>query len=323
MAVYGAANIDIQAVSAGAYRPADSNPGSSSISSGGVGRNIAENCARLGLDVELVTVIGGDALSPVLVDDSAKLGIGLGHSLVIQNKATPRYVCVLDSDGTLVGAVSDMEALDDFTVAEFAKRTEPGDNADIILVDANLPEPVIAAACERWKGKPLFFEPVSVAKAGRAAGCLENFSIIKPNLQEALLLAGAREETSSSSMGEEFKRRAAKKCAETLYGRGVREVFVSLGAQGLLYFSGEGCGIARPLALPVVNVSGAGDAACAGIMWALLSRYDTACSNTARKARYAIAAASLCASSPDTVSKEMNREYLEKLEKEVCHESIS
>lgn len=347
MAVYGGANIDIQAVSRARFRAADSNPSRSSITLGGVGRNIAENCARLGLSVQLVTVIGDDALSPILVDASAKLGIEIAHSLFVTHKATPRYICLLDSDGTLVGAASDMDALDNFTVAEFMKRTAPGDNADMIVLDANLPEPVIAAAAERWKEKPLFFEPVSVAKAGRAAGSLGRFSVIKPNVREAVLLAGAPLSPASSAgedappAGEKPEISLAVRCAEVLRTRGVKEVFVSLGAKGLLYCSGEGRGIVKPLAMPVVNVSGAGDAACAGIIWACLSHPDSACgdtaragngaangvsqhgNNTARKARYAVAAASLCASSPDTVSKEMCRDYLETLEKEVRHESIS
>jgi pseudouridine kinase len=314
VAVYGAANIDIHAVCFNKYIHADSNPGSSYISIGGVGRNIAENCVRLGLHVDLVTVLGDDEFSSVIINDCEKLGIGLGQSLFLKNIVTPRYICTLDSDGSLVGAVAAMEALESFSVAEFEKRTGAGDNAGIIVLDACLPEPVINAACKRWNTKALFFDPVSVAKAGKALGCLGSFSIIKPNLNEALLLAGLEQKSALT----EPLHITAKKSAEILRQRGVGEVFISAGSAGLLYFSGSGCGIVRPLDMPLVNVSGAGDAASAGIVWASLSNC-----NTMQKARYAVATASLCVSSADTVSKKMSREYLEELAREVQHEFIS
>ena len=299
VAVYGAINIDIHAVCFNKFVHADSNPGHSYISMGGVGRNIAENCARLGLCVDLVTVIGDDELAAIAAGDCAKNGIVLEQSLFLKNAPTPRYICTLDSDGSLVGAVAAMEALDSFSVAEFEKRTDAGDMADLIVLDANLPEAVIAAACLRWNTKTLFFDPVSVAKAGKALNCLGSFSIIKPNLQESLLLADLDQKAEPAFV-------AAKACAETLHRRGVREVFVSLGHLGLFYFSGSGCGIVRPLDMPVVNVSGAGDAASAGIVWACFSDCDTL-----QKARYAVASASLCASSAETVSKKLSCKHLE------------
>ena len=314
VAVYGAANVDIYALCFNKYTSADSNPGRSYISLGGVGRNIAENCVRLGLHVDLVTVIGDDELSSIVVDDCAKLGIGLEHSFFVKDIETPRYICIIDNDGSLVGAVSAMEALEKFTVAEFEKRTDAGDNADIIAIDANLPEAVIAAACERWNTKALFFDPVSVAKAGKGKSSLGDFSIIKPNLKEALLLAGLEQETALAGSAHT----AAKSCAEILHRRGVAEIFISLGREGLFYFCELGYGVARPLDMPLVNVSGAGDAASAGIIWAYLQNCDTK-----DKARYAAASASLCVRSADTVSKEMNKNYLMELSKEVRHEFIS
>jgi pseudouridine kinase len=49
--VIGGANVDIKGRSSGAFIGGTSNPGDVMVSVGGVGRNIAENLARLGLDV--------------------------------------------------------------------------------------------------------------------------------------------------------------------------------------------------------------------------------------------------------------------------------
>ena len=52
IAVVGGANMDIGGFPSAALVPGDSNPGQVRMSVGGVGRNIAENAARLGLEVE-------------------------------------------------------------------------------------------------------------------------------------------------------------------------------------------------------------------------------------------------------------------------------
>ena len=330
IAVYGAANIDIQAVCYYDYVPADSNPGRSYIGLGGVGRNIAENCARLGMHVDLVTVMGDDELSSIIAGDCTRLGIGLEYSLFLKKTASPRYIAMMNRDGSLIGAVAAMDALDLFNADEFKTRTEPGDNADIVVIDANLPEDVISAACGRWKSRTLFLDPVSETKALKAKDCIGSYSIIKPNLHEAMLLAGLIQEPGGQTLTSKGTSpvftdpafsdpvETAVKCADILYQKGVAEIFISLGPDGILYYSGSGCGMVRPLDMPVVNVSGAGDAASAGIVWACTLECDTA-----EKAKYAAAMASLAASNANSVSIKINQYYLKKLAMEVKHEIIA
>ena len=169
VAVYGGANLDIQARCRAPYRPGDSNPGTSAMAAGGVGRNIAENLARMGLATELVTVLGGDESASYLAARCRSAGVEVGRSLMLPDMETSRYVCILDVDGSLVGAVAAMDIIDHFGPAELAARYEPGDEAKIVVIDANLPAETIAAAARRWKDKPLLLDSVSVAKAGKAA----------------------------------------------------------------------------------------------------------------------------------------------------------
>ena len=60
IAVIGGANVDIGGFVHDALRMRDSNIGTVRLSPGGVGRNIAENAARLGLQTEFVGALGGD-----------------------------------------------------------------------------------------------------------------------------------------------------------------------------------------------------------------------------------------------------------------------
>jgi pseudouridine kinase len=321
VAVYGGSNVDIAARSAMPWRPGDSNPGTFSRSAGGVGRNIAENLARLGLQVELVTVLGDDEAADFLRGGCAAAGVETGRSLVLPGKESSAYLCVLDNDGLLVGAVAAMESMELFGPAELARRFGPGDEADVVVIDANLPPASIALAAERWKGKPLILDPVSVAKAGRAAPAAGKFSIVKPNYQEALVLLGQGADATSLAAGSDPSADpvdAARSLAVKLLLLGPKEVFVSLGAGGLLWADSRGIGLARPLALPVVNVSGAGDAATAALAWATVQRLDAE-----TKASFAVAAASLCASAASTVAPGLNIDTLSDMARGVRNERIS
>lgn len=300
VAVYGGANLDIQGKSFSTFLPGDSNPGSLSISPGGVGRNIAENLSRLGMETELVSLFGTDALAAVLTDSLRATSIRYDRSIFLPEKPSSAYLCLLDSDGSLAGAVAAMELLEELTLEMMEKCWQAGDEADLVILDANLPQLVLTAALKRWQGKPVLVDPVSEAKAGRVQSVLNMLEMIKPNLREAELLAGLR----YPSVSEGPVQRAGR-AAMALVGLGVGEVFVSIGHLGLVYAGPDVCGLVSPLKLPVVNVSGAGDAAAAGIATGTLYGYDVA-----MKAALAMTLASYCAASPMTVAEGMTLENL-------------
>lgn len=308
VAVYGGTNLDIQAHCHGVYRPADSNPGHSSMSVGGVGRNIAVNLAKLGVKTELVTVFGNDDTAGYLAESCRAAGVEVGSSLVLPEEPSPRYVCILDGDGTLVGAVAAMDALEKFGPDELARRYGPGDRADLVIIDANLPEDTIVAAVTRWRDKPLMLDTVSVAKASRAAPVAGGFSIVKPNRAEARALLGLEPDAEGDALST----------ARSLLALGVREVYLSMGAAGLLWASGDRAGVVLPVSMPVVNVSGAGDAATAALAWATVSGVDCQ-----EKAALAVAAASLCVAQASTVGDDMSVDSLAKLARGVHHERIA
>jgi pseudouridine-5'-phosphate glycosidase/pseudouridine kinase len=90
-------------------------PGSVSISAGGVARNIAEAANRVisanspELSSLLVSAVGNDQFGHLLVEEMRKVGMRT-DGLVQSNKRTPTCSMVLDSHGSLIGGVADMEA---------------------------------------------------------------------------------------------------------------------------------------------------------------------------------------------------------------------
>lgn len=299
----GGANTDIQGKPKAAFIPGDSNPGLVARSFGGVGRNIAENLARLGMDVELIAPLGRDAEGEALLADCRTKGIGTTHCLCSRAQS-PTYLCVLDESGGLVGAIADMEAMEELSPAWLSPLRPLISGADYLVADANLPRETLAWIAENFgpkargkadgmipvkTGPRLYLDPVSRTKARKLIGLAGSFDCLKPNRAEASLLAG----------GE--KGDCAALC-EAMEGRGdlPPAIFISLGGEGMFYKTPETVGaIALPRLkgdIPVVNRSGSGDAACAALLWAEAEGYDAA-----RRAEFALAAAVLTASCPEPV----------------------
>ena len=65
--VVGGANMDLKCRIAGPEIMATSNPGDISFMPGGVGRNVAETLARLGLPTALIAAVGQDTMGDALI----------------------------------------------------------------------------------------------------------------------------------------------------------------------------------------------------------------------------------------------------------------
>ena len=293
-AVVGAVNMDVGGVPFRSPLPADSNPGRVRTAPGGVGRNIAHNMALLGLDVRLVTALGDDEYARRIAASCAELGIDLTGSLRIPGENTSTYLYVTDEKGDMVLAVSDMEICRRLTPAALSPRLPLMNAARVLVLDANLPAETIRWLCERAE-VPIFADPVSVAKAEKLRGVLGKLNTVKPNRLEAEVLSGV------SITDEESLCRAA----DAMLATGLRRVFISLGAEGVLAADRE-----RKLRLPppparIVNTTGSGDAFMAGLVWAWLRGEDLPGS-----ARAGLAAAAIAMEGAETVNPAMSEGLL-------------
>lgn len=120
--VVGGANLDRIAKGLGPVVPGTSNPASLQESYGGVARNLAENLARLGLPVRLLTAVGDDAAGTALLRHAQELGIDTAGTLRAMGCPTGTYTALLEPEGELVVAMADMGVLERLTVPALLQR---------------------------------------------------------------------------------------------------------------------------------------------------------------------------------------------------------
>lgn len=296
IAVVGGVNMDIGGQSEGPLVARDSNPGRVRISLGGVGRNIAHNMALLGVDVRMLTAFGDDLYAQKLAASCGELGIDISQALQVPGGATSTYLFLAGPEGDMELAVSDMEIYEQVTPAYLQSRQALLDNAQVVILDTNIPAESIQWLCEHGKA-PIFADPVSTAKAVKLKGCLGKLHTLKPNRIEAELLSGVAINDRTS----------LERAAQTLLDTGLRRVFISLGQDGVYAADHSGaCHLpCRPAQL--VNATGAGDAFMAALGWAYLEALDLE-----HSAQAGLAAAAIALEGCETINPEMSPQTLRK-----------
>lgn len=278
VAMAGAVNVDIGGRSAGPLVGRDSNPGTVTVSMGGVGRNIAHNLRLLGVRVSLLTALGEDPHAGQVADSCERLGIDLSRALHVPGGTTSTYLFLSDETGDMALAVSDMGIYEALTPAYFARHLGFLNGAALVVADANLPQEALDYLAHHCTA-PLLVDPVSTVKAEKVRPILGKLHTLKPNRLEAELLSGVAIRDLPSA------RQAAGKLLET----GLQRVFISLGTQGV-FAADHTQDVWYPCCpAQMRSATGAGDAFAAALAWAFLEGKDLADSARAANAAAAIA----------------------------------
>lgn len=252
--IIGGAAIDITGKPQSVCRERDSNIGRVQIRVGGVGYNIAKRLAALDYRVELVTAIGSGFHAGMVREGCQKAKVSLTHTRS-SAEHTGTYIGVLDEDGDMLIGISDMSVLDNLT-PEYLLALLPEINASAFcVIDGNLSPASLEFLC-RHVSAPLYYDPVSCAKAKRIGDSIGKCYAIKPNRFEAGFLSGKSCDTI----------RGVYRASDWFLEQGVRRVFVSLGEEGVFWADAEGCGVLPAECGGVPVPSGAGDAMGAAII---------------------------------------------------------
>ena len=292
--IIGGINIDVEGSPFEKIKYRDSNPGIVSVAYGGVGRNIAENAARLGADVAMISVIGDDHMGKGAKSELAELGVDVSGIIEVPGRNSAMYLSILDENRDMELAFCDMEIIKEITPEVLTGQKEKLKKSKIVALDGNLEEDLLIYATELLEGVPMFYDPVSAAKAQRAKKVIGRFHSIKPNLMEAEILCGMSIQSEDD----------LKKAGQWFLDQGVKRVFITLNKDGVYYKDQDREGVIPPAGdLKICSATGAGDSFSATIMLGFVNGIDIE-----QTARMGMAAASIAMESEQAVNKNMNIE---------------
>ena len=257
----GGAHIDRKGWLSAPHRPGASNPGHWQTEAGGGAFNAARNLARLGHRVTLVAPRGGDAAAEMVARAADEAGIE-DCPLTFLDRATPSYSAILEPDGNLVTALADMALYDLMPARRLltSRLRRRLTEADLLLMDSNLPESALSAMAEvaSGLGLPLAVIAVSPAKVVRWKPSLARISCLAMNAAEAAALTGTRAQSPDQWQS-------------LLGAAGLAGGLVTAGAGPVAAFASLPSGPASTVLLPppldqVRDVVGAGDALASGYL---------------------------------------------------------
>ncbi len=295
----GSAGMDIVGRPRHELERGTSNPGSVRVSEGGVARNVAENLARLGHPVALVSAVGDDRSGRRILDQAREAGINVDHVLVVPDQPTSYYLALLDNEGNLHLGLDDMRVLEALT-PEFI-RSQEGlfAQAQAVFVDANLNPKSLEAVFRlaRRNKLPVAADPTSTSLAARLAPHLSDLWLVTPNEAEANVLCPQHVEHADTH--------GVVEAARHLVASGVRHAIITMAEFGLGYATAASSGHVPALKTEIQDPTGAGDALTAAVMFALLQDIPID-----EAVRLGLAAASLTLRSPGTVAEDLSLELL-------------
>lgn len=299
--IVGGANIDIIGIPYDRLRFKDSNPGKATITLGGVGRNIGENLARLGIDTKLITVLGDDLFGRMIMERGRDIGLDMSESLILKDKQTSTYLAILDENGDMNLALSSMDILKEMNIPFIQDKKDMIENSKLCIVDTNIPMEVLKYMVSNFK-VDFFLDTVSTRKAKKVKDILGYFHTIKPNKLEAEILSGI----------ETNDEKSLKKAASHFIDIGVKRVFITLGDQGVYYLDKLNEIYIKAPKISVVNATGAGDAFVAGLAYSYFHELEVK-----ETIKIAMGASIITLENENTINPDITIENIEKRIKEL------
>lgn len=298
--VIGGMNIDRKFNLEGKLIPKTSNPVTSSTSIGGVGRNIAENLGRLDQAVTLLSVAGYDNAYDIIKEYTAPY-VNLSQVTQLLHETTSSYSAVLDPHGEMLLALADMDICRHMTKEWINQHHSQLVQAESLVVDLNINLEAMQAIIDiaRHHDINLVIVPVSAPKMTHLPDQLDGVNWIIVNRDESEAYFGYESSTHIKPTT----------LVQNWLKTGVKHVILTCGKDALYLGSHDTAEITKftpPTASHIKDVTGAGDAFAAGLIYGILQN----CS-TEQSIHYALANAYLTIQSTDTVRNDLSSTLLD------------
>ena len=258
--IIGGTNHDIFAYAHHSIKLNDSNPGYLKEAFGGVGRNIAENIARLKLNPTLITAIGSDDVGKRIIKSGSKIGIDFD---IIETSKTPSYLAVLDEHKDMYVSIAAMDELEQISLEQMKEKESIIKQADLLIVDTNFNSEILKYVFDIAQA-PIYVEAISTNKAQKIKPFYHKIHMLKMNLIEAKTLSNLECKTYED----------IKHIGSFFHSQSVKEVFITMGKKGAYYYDGSTHHFSKSVKTNILNTTGAGDAFFAGVIFAQINQLN-------------------------------------------------
>ena len=236
-----------------------------SLHPAGKGVNVAKVLAELGAEVTVTGLLGADNQEPFCQLFET---LGAIDKFVRVQGASRINVKLVEASGQVSdinfpGVVVAEHDIHRFEETLFALAQ----SHDVFVMAGSLPQGISPELCAGWVdrlqqlGKHVFFDS---SKAALSAGLDAAPWLVKPNDEELSDWAGRKLESEQDLI----------EAAGQLAQKGIANVVVSLGAEGVMWLDGEGWLRSMPPKMEVVSTVGAGDTLVAGLCWGQLNNWN-------------------------------------------------
>jgi Sugar kinases, ribokinase family len=264
-AVIGTIFMDCKGFAKQKYNPAGRNLGSVKFVHGGVGRNVAENLANLGIQTSFVTSVDRSAIGRETIARLAKSGVGTEFIIEADNRGMGLWLAVMDDTGDLAGSISQMPDL--FHLENFISEN----GADIIrqaghiILELDLNEHITrkVISLARENHRPVYGIPGNLSVVMNNMDILGDLECFICNHVEAERLLGVHLPISDTAVIE-------RELARFVAGSGLGSMVITLGSAGCVFYGVHGGAGYQPVfPVTVIDTSGAGDAFFSGTIMGL------------------------------------------------------
>ena len=233
---------------------------------GGKGANQAVAVARIGSEVSFMTKLGNDAFGQQMRQHFSEEGMDMTHILTDTDSPTGTALITVEEKGenriiVIPGANARLSEKD------LENLSTDMASCDFVLTQLEIPLPTVIRIAEM--------------------ASLQKIFLITPNETEAEILTGIRVRDTES----------ARQAAQWFRKKGVKQVIITLGAQGAFVFTDEFQGIIPAYKVKATDTTAAGDVFNGALTVALSEG-----KNTADAARFGCAASALAVMRPGAQS---------------------
>jgi len=250
IAVIGSANIDLTTFTSRFPKPGETIFGDKfDLGFGGKGANQAVAARLCGAEVFMVARVGEDLFGPATIENFRKQGIDPTYVKPVPGLSSGVAPIFVEPDGqnrifVVKGANDALKPADVEAAAEMLKTV------DCIVLQFEIPIETVyyAIGFARKHGIRCILNPAPAQPVEISA--LKDLDYFVPNESEAETITGAAVKSVED----------ARTCAATLLCGGIRRVIITLGANGSLLTSHDGCAHVPPFTVNSIDSTGAGDA---------------------------------------------------------------